>query len=86
MLQICYSGAPYLVPEEFKKAKFDFLEEAMIFMRLSFIFVVLFFAFSIYEINKFNKTNRVQLRNTASIFSAFLFLVSLPLFYYNIKY
>lgn len=86
VLQIFWSGASYLVPDDFLNAKFGFIAEMMVFLRLSLVFVVLFLIFSIYEINKFQKINQVKLRNTAIIFCFFLLLMSLSLGYYNIKY
>ena len=78
--------SPYLMPEELRDDKFSFISEALMFLRLSLIFLVLFTAFSIYEINKFQKNKRLQLRNTAIGLCVFLIVLTVPLAYYNIKY
>ncbi|WP_026976827.1 hypothetical protein [Flavobacterium tegetincola] len=86
VIVLFWNGAHYLVPDEVLNTKFGFLDEGAMFIRLSVVFVVLFMAFLIYEINKFHKTSQLKLRNTAIIFIATLLLMSVPLFYYYFKY
>ncbi|TDG36419.1 hypothetical protein EZJ43_07830 [Pedobacter changchengzhani] len=81
-----WNGAHYLVPDELLNAKFGFLAEGEMFIKLSLVFVILFMSFLIYEINKFHKNNEVKLRNTAIIFIASLLLLSVPFFYFYFKY
>ena len=86
VIGIFWNGAHYLVPDELLNAKFGFLDEGVMFIRLSLVFVLLFMSFLIYEVNKFHKKKQVKLRNTAIIFIASLLLLSVPLFYYYFKY
>lgn len=85
-LQIFWNVAHYLVPDEVLNSKFGFLDEGVMFIRLSLVFVILFMSFLIYEINQFHKKKQVKLRNTGIIFIASLLLSSVPLFYYYFKY
>ncbi|BFM45343.1 hypothetical protein CFS9_39840 [Flavobacterium sp. CFS9] len=82
-LLIIYNGAYYTLPEYIQEDSFSFIAEIDRIFELSLIFLVLFLLFLLIEIYLFNKRKQANLRSAAMIFSLFVFILVITLFYAN---
>lgn len=82
-LIIIYYGAYYTLPTYIQEDRFSFVGELDRIAELSLIFSIIFLCFLLAEINKFNNRKQTNLRNVAMIFSLFMTIVVIALFYLN---
>ncbi|NRT16611.1 hypothetical protein HNP99_002982 [Flavobacterium sp. 28A] len=85
-LTLLWNNSYYLLPESLQEGKFSFFSEAVVFLRISLLFVFLFLCYTLYELNNYHKNSQYQLRNIAIVFNLTLILIATPLIIYNIKY
>ena len=83
VLLIIYSGAYYILPEYLQEDRFSFVAEIDRILELSLIFSSVFLLFLLAEIYQFNKRQQYNLRNAAMIFSLFITILVIALFYAN---
>lgn len=80
---IIYNGAYYTLSEYLQEDRFSFVAEIDRIFELSLIFSIVFLLFLFAEIYLFNKRQQYNLRNAALIFSGFITLLVIALFYAN---
>ncbi len=80
---IIYNGAYYTLSESLQEDRFSFVAEIDRIFELSLIFSIVFLLFLFAEIYLFNKRQQYKLRKAALIFSGFITLLVIALFYIN---
>ena len=80
---IIWNVAWYFLPKYLQEDQFSGFAELELIFRVSLVFVILFLAFTLFEIYKFQKVRNVVLRNSAIIFGVFIMILFIAIIFFK---
>ncbi len=83
---LSWHGSYYILPKNIREDGFGFVEQVDVFFSLSLFFSMLFLIYTFFEIQKFKKNGNIKLKNTATILSIFIFIITVTLFTFDRVY